>query len=525
MGAVALGQLRAVVAVRLSDFTDTSTSPERQTDAGNEAARDLGARVVGYPVDLDVSASKTTPWERPQLAEWLNKPDEFDVLIWWRMDRAVRSMADMSALGHWAREHNKRLVFAEGPTGGRLELDMGSATGELMAILMAFAAQMEAQAIRERVTGSRAQLRRTGRWGGGQPPYGTQPIPNPDGPGVVLGEDADAVQVLRYGQKLLHAGMRPHPIAEHLNGMAIPNATRHFALKAGTSTDKAGNWTGFAFKKIMRNPALLGYAVHGGTIVRDERGEPVIVGPEIFTREEFDAVGAILDEMENPNADKRPRKDSGSRMLNVGFCGGCGGKLYPTKPTKKAARRYMCRKASAGVKCARPVSIRADWLEDYAEREFLKRFGRMDVVRVVSHGGYDPGPEMDEVTRELRVMIARLTEAKTRTTQAVWQERVDALEARAATLEATPVTEPYEEQIPTGEKYAAMWHNADDMGKRRMMQDAGVRIVVRRKAPAEGKTRTGRVTRLDESLLSFDVATNRDPVADAEAEALYQATS
>src|SRR4051794_41153354 len=176
-------QLRALVAVRLSDLTDNTTSPARQKEAGETCAASIGARVVGYATDLDVSASKKTPFERPELGAWLARPDDYDVIVFWRLDRAVRSMADMSNLAAWAREHSKRLVFAEGPGGGKLELDLtsGSIMAELIMLLLAFAAQMESQATAERVTGSRAALRTMGRWHGGQPPYGYRAAPNPDG--------------------------------------------------------------------------------------------------------------------------------------------------------------------------------------------------------------------------------------------------------------------------------------------------------------------------------------------------------
>ena len=166
-------QPRALSAIRLSVATDETTSPGRQREANEKAAASLGAVVVGEAEDLDVSASKTTPFERPQLGPWFERPDDFDAIIWWRLDRAVRSMADMSALVSWARRHGKRLVFAEGPGGGRLELDMGNVIGELIATLLAFAAQMEAQSISERVSGAQAAMRAMPfRWRGSRPHYG-----------------------------------------------------------------------------------------------------------------------------------------------------------------------------------------------------------------------------------------------------------------------------------------------------------------------------------------------------------------
>src|SRR3954467_237244 len=85
-------QLRAFVAVRLSDLTDNTTSPARQKEAGESCAASIGARVVGYAPDLGVAASKKTPFERPELGAWLKRPEEYDVIVFWRLDRAVRSM-------------------------------------------------------------------------------------------------------------------------------------------------------------------------------------------------------------------------------------------------------------------------------------------------------------------------------------------------------------------------------------------------------------------------------------------------
>ncbi|BAJ33244.1 MULTISPECIES: hypothetical protein [Kitasatospora] len=56
------------------------------------------------------------------LSRWLNDPDGYDALVFWRFDRAVRSTVYMCALANWAREHRKVPVSAEGPgRGGRAD--------------------------------------------------------------------------------------------------------------------------------------------------------------------------------------------------------------------------------------------------------------------------------------------------------------------------------------------------------------------------------------------------------------------
>ncbi|WP_331254486.1 recombinase family protein [Streptomyces halstedii] len=144
------GTLRGVRAVRLSVWTDETTSPERQRDADDQAAAALGidfgeGEVLREAVDLDVSASKFGPFDRPELGKWLARPDEFDAIVWWRFDRAIRSMSDMHDLAKWAKQHKKMLVFAEGIGGGRLVFDFRNPidpTSELMMMMLAFAAQV-----------------------------------------------------------------------------------------------------------------------------------------------------------------------------------------------------------------------------------------------------------------------------------------------------------------------------------------------------------------------------------------------
>jgi DNA invertase Pin-like site-specific DNA recombinase len=188
-------QLRALSALRLSVLTDETTSPERQRAANEGAASAVGAEIIAEAVDLGVSASKTTPFERPELGSYLAASESFDVLLFWRFDRAVRSMHDLNTLVSWARAHRKVLVFAEGP-GGRLTLDFRNGVDlitQLIIQIFAFAAEFEAQAIRDRVNGAQAAMRTMPlRWRGSRPPYGYVPVPL-EGGGWTLAPAREAI--------------------------------------------------------------------------------------------------------------------------------------------------------------------------------------------------------------------------------------------------------------------------------------------------------------------------------------------
>ncbi|ONI77278.1 hypothetical protein ALI144C_35045 [Actinosynnema sp. ALI-1.44] len=92
--------LRAVLAVRLSNLTDETTSPARQKAITSGHA---DRPVVAVVEDLDVSASMVGPFDRPELGQWLREPKshDYDALVFWRADRAIRSMTDMFALTAW----------------------------------------------------------------------------------------------------------------------------------------------------------------------------------------------------------------------------------------------------------------------------------------------------------------------------------------------------------------------------------------------------------------------------------------
>lgn len=501
-------QLRALIAVRLSDMTDVTTSPLRQRESGEGQATRIGARVVGYATDLDVSATKTTPFERPELGDWLRRPDEYDVIIWWRLDRAVRSLADMEDLARWAKEHRKRIIFAEG-AGGTLDLDMSSAlgVGDIIVRLLAWAAQMEAQAIAERVSGARATLRAQGRWAGGIPPYGYRPIPRDGAPGLTLAPDPSALTVLEQMMTDILDGAQPHTIAMELNEAGVLTPRDHDDVKRGKEP-RGRTWVGTTVKSVVTSPTLLGYHVHQGKPVRDGKGRPVLAGPPVVERDQYERVKAALQELAAP--ERRERKDTNALLLGVAHCATCDGRMYMYSANSGKTIVYGCRALARGRKCAAKASIRADWLEEWTVEQFLTRVGPWPVTRVVRHAGYDPGPELAEVSAELRAHMGERARFKSAAGRQMWQETADALESRAAELEATPAVEAREEIVKTGKTYRQLWDAADTAGRRRLLIDAGARVTVR---PAGG--RGGRVTKLDVSRVDFRVGSHDGPETEA----------
>jgi DNA invertase Pin-like site-specific DNA recombinase len=480
-------------------LTDETTSPERQRGANHTAGAALGIDFGDREaVDLGVSASKTTPFERPELGAWLKRPDEFDALVFWRFDRAVRSMDDMHELSKWARDHRKMIVIAEGP-GGRLVLDFRNPLdpmAQLMVTLFAFAAQFEAQSIRERVLGAQAAMRTMPlRWRGSKPPYGYEPVPL-EGGGMTLVQDSDAVTVIETIIKELMGGKTLSAICAELNEAGIPSPRDHWNLKKGRKKGgKVGNsaglkltketfkWRHGALKKLLTSEALLGWKMTESGPVRDDEGAPVMATREpILTREEFDAVGMLLKD-ENADGTKWERKDSTALLLRVILCDGCGQHMFvgnPSANSKGISAVYKCGSWGRGEKCPEPASVKLEWAEDYVRERFLRAVGGMRMTETRQIPGYDPQPEIDATTAEYEAHMKEQGQQKSKAAQAAWKRRADALDARLAELETREARPARVEMVQLDTTIADAWRDADDKGRRDMLREAGVTVRIKR---------------------------------------------
>ncbi|MER5894781.1 recombinase family protein [Streptomyces sp. NPDC001876] len=492
-------------------LTDETTSPERQRDANHSAAAALNIDLADREaVDLGVSASKTTPFERPELGEWLQRPDDYDALVFWRFDRAVRSMDDMHELSKWARDNRKMIVFAEGP-GGRLVLDFRDALNpmaQLMVTLFAFAAQMEAQSIRERVLGAQSAMRTMPlRWRGSKPPYGYAPADLEDG-GKTLVQDKKAVKVIERIIKELMNGKTLSAICAELNDAGIESPRDHWSLIKGREKGgKAGNgaglkvtkerfkWRHGALKRLLTSEALLGWKTTDAGPVRDSEGVPVMATREpILTREEFDAVGAMITDA-NPDGTKwKFRVDSVAMLLRVIFCDGCGQHMFlgrPSATSKQISDVYKCGSWGRGEKCPEPSSVKREWAEEYVREHFLAAVGGLRMTETRHVPGYDPQPEIDATTAEYEAHMSEQGQQTSKAAQGAWKRRATALDARLAELETREARPARTEVIQLGTTIADAWRDADDTSRRDMLQEAGVTVRIKR-------AKRGRVFKLNE---------------------------
>lgn len=480
-------QLRALSAIRLSVMTDETTSPERQRAANGKAAAELGMRIVDEAVDLGVSASKTTPFQRPELGTRLARPDRFDAVIFWRFDRAVRRMKHLQELANWAEQNRKQLVFAEGVTG-RLVLDFRRAQDpvtQLMLSVFAFAAEMESNATKERVTGAQAALRATPlRWRGSRPPFGYRPVKLTGG-GMTLQRDDAAVLVLERIIGELRAGTAVMRIAEGLNADGIPSPRDAWSAVRGrpAGDPKKGvdrfSWSVNTIRKRLSSPALIGWKTTDGKPVRGPDGEPVpCTGDPVLTRAEFDEVQRLLGASSTTYGE---RKDSNALLLRVAHCATCGARMYLRSAGKGRSDYYRCSSRANSKACPDDPSVRADWLDAWVTGIFLRDLGHVQRRETRVIPGYDPAPEIAEVEAELQEHDEQRGRRQSESGKRLWEERADALDARLAELESRQAVPERTEHVPVGRSLADEWQATDDpVERRRMLLEATMRVEVKR---------------------------------------------
>lgn len=532
------GRLRVVGAIRLSRHTDASTSPEVQEEMIHRVNARLGGEIVGWARDVDTSALKTTPWDREELAYWLNRPEEWDVMVWQRMDRAVRSMADMADLGRFAKQHGKRLIFAAGPGGAELELDFTSPMSELIMLILAFAAQLEGQTIMERNQGAAAHLQSLGRWPGGVVPYGWIPkrrtfSDGNEGWWLYLHTATDPNQstsdIRREMVARAIAGSSYSEIQRWLErrGAITPKNFRAMLADPPRDPDPKSRWNITVVQDMLQSETMRGRIVkRDGTTVRQPDGSPVLQGEPLIDDDTWYSLQEALKRLEN-GAGGVPRRKDAHPLLGVLVCDICDANLYLSWYVEKEGRRKGATEGSGqkkevfrcnAVKHAPGVpgqSIHADPVLEWVEEQFLAHMGPWRRTQVIRIPGVDHRQEIEELSADIEELSARLSSLRGRAADAV-AGQLQGLSDRLEELEKTPVMPAQEKVVELDTTWADDWRAADDwQARRRMLADAGVRVRVipppRWRAPVEER-------------LSFEIGSHVDPEADALEDAAYQAS-
>jgi DNA invertase Pin-like site-specific DNA recombinase len=344
---------RALLSVRLSVLTDDTTSPVRQELDLRMLARERGCRVVGVASDLNVSATKVPPWKRKQLGDWLNnRAPEFDQILFWKLDRFVRRLSDLSTMIDWCLKYGKNLVSKHD------SIDLTTTAGKIMVTIIGGIAEIEASNTSTRVASLWDYTKTQSDWLVGKPTYGYETAVNEDGK-VVLVINSDAHKALHWCRKVAMRAKR-----------ASVRRMVKVLVRAGLCGPEL---TASTLLRRLRNPALMGYRVeedkNGGVrrskIVLGSDGQPIRVAEGVFTEEEFYSLQKVLDQAGKNQPTRAP--GGATKFLGVLICEDCTTNMTVQKTSNKGRsyeylRCNMCR--SGGQGAPNPGEIYSQLVDD-----------------------------------------------------------------------------------------------------------------------------------------------------------------
>jgi DNA invertase Pin-like site-specific DNA recombinase len=157
--------MKAAIYSRKSLFTGKGESIENQIELCKEYGDRLGIEDYYIYEDEGFSGGNL---KRPQFQQLLKdaKANKFEFLICYRLDRISRNVADFSSTLELLQSNNVSFVSI------REQFDTSTPMGRAMVYISSVFAQLERETIAERVKDNMLQLAKTGRWLGGQEPYG-----------------------------------------------------------------------------------------------------------------------------------------------------------------------------------------------------------------------------------------------------------------------------------------------------------------------------------------------------------------
>ncbi|OBI24750.1 recombinase family protein [Mycolicibacter sinensis] len=482
--------MRALIVIRLSRVTDATTSPERQLAKCRELIAQRGYVEVGIAEDLDVSAGKTTPFDRPQLGKWLSDPTQYDVIVFFRVDRIVRRLFDLADLIRWSREHGVTLVSAT-----EAHFDLSTDFGDIIALLVAKVAEMELEAISERNASAFRHNFSKGKYRGGVPPWGYIPERDENGEWRLIQDPEQVTVILEVVERVL-AGEPLRAIAHDLTGRRVLTPRDRFA----ESRDRKPHgyaWHSAALKRALTSHTLLGRVVTreqaldaqgrpqrnakgrkvfgDDVLVTADDGTPVVRAEPIISRDVFDRLGVELAGRENR---KEPTKRTSGLLLRIIFCGECGRPAYRLKGGAGRKPRYRCSSAQTADGACGNKTIALEYADSEVERQILQNMGPLERKRRVWFAGHDTTDELAEVNE----LLADLTDQigvgmfKRGTPQrAKLDQRIAALTTRQAELSSVPAQPAGWRYEPTGELFSDWWNEQNDEAKNIWLRQSGFR--------------------------------------------------
>lgn len=281
--------------------------------------------VIEY-VDNDISAfrAKRRP-EFERLVADLNT-GSVGAVVAYHPDRLYRRLADLEAFVAGVRAAGAQVATVRAG-----DVDVSTASGQMIAEILASVSKHEAARIGERVSRAKQERAAAGRpAGGGLRPFG-------------LTRDREHLMPVE-------AEAAREVAAAVVSGGSSFRAQVLRLNAEGIYTTAGNPWEVGSLKRTLRSPYMAGLRAYKGRIVADT------VSPAILDRDTWDALRAI-------GAGRPGRKPSADYLLSGVFsCGECGRPLWAWPGRRNMA--YRCHITASGKGCGR-IAIAMDKADDH----------------------------------------------------------------------------------------------------------------------------------------------------------------
>jgi len=441
---------RGVGAIRLSNVTEETTSPARQKESEQAWASTNDVEIIGWAEDIDVSAG-ISPWDRPELGAWLARPNDFDLLIFAKLDRAVRSLRDFVDLMQWCEDNTVTLVVLDPP------LDLTTIWGRAMAGVLAVFAELERGMIKERTAEGYVKLLKMSRWPGGRIHFCYEKIKGKEG------------WYLQPNQE--RAALIQKVVSEIFNGSSVQaQELKLEELGIKTSTGKT-HWGNGALHAVLRSRSLLGQRPTGNDVARDARGLPIEYAQPIIDQATWDRLQAVL--KANGTRTTGARRDS-APLLRVAFCGVCQAPFH-RQGHNKGWKYYQCSSVTnRKLPGCGSKPFRADEMEAVIYGEFLGEVGPLEVQNRVYVPGEEHTEALETAQRAYEELTEQLTTTRSSSGRKALSDRLTELDELIADLETQPNRPASWRYEGTGQTYQELWDSMTGSERGALLRQTGV---------------------------------------------------
>lgn len=484
---------RVVIYARISVSLESSVSLARQIESAEQYAAARGWQVVGTFKDDGVSATHNAPGARAGWRALLDSPQDFDVVLVWKVDRLARRVMDFLEADQELQKRGAAIAAVADP------IDLSTPQGRAFATMLAVFAEMEAAAISARVAGARSKLIRSGRVVGGTVPYGWRSVPVRKGDGYVLEQDPDRIEYVRGMVERVRTGNSVYSVKQWLDEVGAPTPARSIKDRKAKNDDAeddetveaadvepADKWAYTTVERILRHPILAGMTpFNPGNIKKRERGSEVLRDGDglavvdesvaVMPVGEWRAMVKSLDERDSAQSKPRALRAKTSALLSgLMWCGKHDDAVRMHRGTVNGRPGYYC------PECNQSISR----FEQHVIAEFLRAKGewvRWSVVEEVHEGGAAQLPEIEHRLSELTALLQATDDddEADRLSEQITGLRRMRREARA--------TAPAVEYRPVRDEtltFAEDWETASTVEEQRaVLDDALTRIIVNKGRP------------------------------------------